>query len=181
MVEMLVAISLILLVLPGTLSIAMKSISLSSYQKDQLIATYLAEEGQELIRSVRDRNVLTIVYEDNNGLPITTTWKAGWSGKNCSIIACKIDFNEDITTGAGNLEDLALNTNDTYRLYLNASGFYSYGAGAGKTATPFYRGVFITPVGGLGDQVTIRSVVVWKTTFGRKKVTSSGFLAYWLR
>ncbi len=174
MVEMLVAVSLILLVLPGALSIATKSISLSSYQKNQLIAMYLAEEGQELLRSVRDKNVLTIV-RDGSG-----TWNTGFSGWGCNATACKIDLSEAITSGAGNLDNLTLNPNNTYRLYLNVNGFYTH-TSAGNTPTPFYRGVFITPVGGLGDQVTIRSVVVWKTTFGRKKVTSSGFLAYWLR
>lgn len=174
MVEMLVAISLILLVLPGALSIAMKSISLSTYQKDQLIATYLAEEGQELLRSVRDKNVLTVV-RDGSG-----AWNTGFSGWSCNATACKIDLSEAITAGAGNLETLTSAPNATYRLYLDANGFYTH-TSAGNTPTPFYRGIFITPVGGLGDQVSVRSVVVWKTTFGRKKVTSSGFLAYWLR
>lgn len=174
MVEMLVAVSLILLVLPGTLAIASKALSISSYQKNQMIATYLAEEGQELVRSVRDKNVLTIL-RDGSG-----SWDAGFSSGKCTVTPCTIDIiGETMTAGSGNLDNLSIAPNATYRLYTDANGFYSHTASGNPTI--FYRGIFVTPAVGHTDQVNIRSVVVWDTPSGRKKVEFPGFLAYWLQ
>jgi type II secretory pathway pseudopilin PulG len=177
MVEMLVTISLIIMVLPGALSIATRAITTSTYEKDYMIGTYLAEEGQELMRSVEGRNVLTIL----RGTAPIPTWDASFNGGKCTPIPCKIDvLNETLTTGTGNLENLSIAPDPSYRLYIDANGFYSHVA-AGGTPTPFYRGVFVAPAGTHTDQVVVRSVVVWQTTFGRKKVTSSGFIARWLQ
>lgn len=176
MVEMLVAVSLIFLVLPGALSVSVKAITTSSYQKDKMIATYLAEEGQELVRSIRDRNTLSILngsYGD---------WDTGFGGGLCSATPCKIDImNETLSTGSGNLGNLALPSDPSYLLYVSANGFYSHNVSG--TRTQFYRGVYVTPVGNPSpnEQVLVRSIVVWQTPFGRKKVVSSGFLSNWLQ
>jgi type II secretory pathway pseudopilin PulG len=180
MVEMLVSVSLILLVLPNAISVSIRAITVSSYQKNQMIATYLAEEGQELVRGIRDHNVLRILNGD------TVAWDNGFESGRCGPppgnAACKIDVdNETLTTGAGNLEILSSPPDSSYRLYTN-NGFYSNNS-AGGTPTIFYRGVYVMPAGGnhSGEQVLVRSVVVWDTIFGRRKVESSGFLTYWLQ
>ncbi|MFA6566328.1 MAG: type II secretion system protein [Candidatus Paceibacterota bacterium] len=182
MVEMLVAVSLILLVLPNAVSVAIRAITVSSYQKNQMIATYLAEEGQELVRGIRDSNVLRRLKGD------TVDWNSGFiSGVVCSPTACKIDvLAGTLTAGGGNLEILSSPPDISYRLYTDKNGFYvkdSSGTNSPYTPTIFYRGVYVTSAGGShsGDQVLVRSVVVWDTIFGRRKVASSGFLTFWLQ
>jgi len=172
MVEMLVAVALIFLVLPGALSISTKAITMSSYQKDQMIATYLAEEGQDVVRSIRDRNVLKIINGSYGH------WNTSFAA--CKTTACRIDsLSEALSNGSGNLEDLSVAPNAVYRLYVDENGFYSHSA---DTPTPFYRGVFIVPsADNPTDQALVRSVVVWETPYGRREVSSSGFLAHWLQ
>lgn len=176
MVEMLVAVSLIFLVLPGALSVSVKAMMTSFYQKDKMIATYLAEEGQELVRVIRDKNALANL----NGA--YRNWDAGFGNGLCSGNPCKIDVtNETLSAGTGNLDNLALPPNANYRLFVDANGFYSHTAAG--TPTQFYRGVYVTPVLGASSdsQVLVKSVVVWQTPFGRKEIASTEFLSYWLQ
>jgi len=175
MVEMLVAVSLIFLVLPGALSVSSKAITVSSFQKDTMIATYLAEEGQELVRIIRDRNTLALL---NGGFD---DWNTGFDNELCVSTPCTIDADEEVeklSPGTGNLDNL----DSSYRLYVDGNGFYRYTA-SGGSPTRFYRGVYVIPVIGVSasNQVVVRSIVVWNTPFGRKKVVSSGFLSHWLR
>jgi len=174
-IEMMVAIALIILVLPASIFISTRAISVSSYQKNQMIATYLAQEGQELARSIRDANILSMQRGDGN-----VAWDDGFSVGKCATTACTIDITaKTLSAGSGNLTNLSSPPSSFYRLYTTASGFYSH-TSAGGIPTPFYRGVFIAPAG-RSDQVTVQSVVVWETPFGRREVDSFGFLTYWMR
>lgn len=58
LVETLVAISVLLLSLAGPLSIAAQALQGAYYARDQITAFYLAQEGIEYIRAVRDQNYL---------------------------------------------------------------------------------------------------------------------------
>lgn len=58
-IETLVAISILLVAVVAPLSLASQSLSASIRAKEKLIATYLAIEGTEYVRNVRDTNVLS--------------------------------------------------------------------------------------------------------------------------
>ncbi|OHB17649.1 MAG: hypothetical protein A2544_01350 [Candidatus Zambryskibacteria bacterium RIFOXYD2_FULL_43_10] len=57
-VESLVAITVLVLVITGTASAIQTSISSYIFSKDQIIAFYLAQEGFEQVRNIRDENAL---------------------------------------------------------------------------------------------------------------------------
>jgi prepilin-type N-terminal cleavage/methylation domain-containing protein len=57
-VESLVAIAVLVLAITGTMSAVQSGISSYTYSKDQVIATYLAQEGIEQLRNMRDENAL---------------------------------------------------------------------------------------------------------------------------
>src|SRR3989344_1898560 len=57
-VESLVAIAVLIVVLSGVMGVAQSSISSYIFSKDQIIAFYLAQEGFEQIRNIRDENHL---------------------------------------------------------------------------------------------------------------------------
>ena len=59
LIEVLVAISVLLLAVTATLTVAAKSISISADARDQVTASFLAEEGVEFIRNKRDTNILS--------------------------------------------------------------------------------------------------------------------------
>ncbi|MBP9802925.1 MAG: prepilin-type N-terminal cleavage/methylation domain-containing protein [Candidatus Pacebacteria bacterium] len=77
LVETLVAISIFTIALIGMLNITGGTISDTNYAKDKLVANYLASEGIEYIRNLRDTYNL---YEAN-----------GWDGFLSHIKVCKVE------------------------------------------------------------------------------------------
>ncbi|MDD4358478.1 MAG: prepilin-type N-terminal cleavage/methylation domain-containing protein [Candidatus Pacebacteria bacterium] len=75
--------------------------------KDKFMAAYLAEEGVELVKNLRDTNFVSR----------TEPWSTGLT--NCPITApCKID-----------ITDTALDSTSPYALLKNDNGIYSYDSG----------------------------------------------------
>ena len=88
LVETLVAISILTMSIAATFTAVQGGIQSSTVAKDQTTAFYLAQEGMEFIRNIRDENALRSV----NGTP--TNWLVGLSsvagdpcffGKTCTI------------------------------------------------------------------------------------------------
>ncbi len=79
LIETLVAISVLIMSLVGPLAIAEQSLRSAYYSRDQITAFYIAQEGIEYIRGVRDQNYLT-----NN------PWLTGVT--DCDGALCVVDF-----------------------------------------------------------------------------------------
>jgi type II secretory pathway pseudopilin PulG len=60
-VETLVAISVLMIAVAGPLVVANKSLTAALYAKDQMFASYLAQEGVEYLRNVKDNNIANAV------------------------------------------------------------------------------------------------------------------------
>jgi prepilin-type N-terminal cleavage/methylation domain-containing protein len=58
LVETLVAITVLLLAIVGPMTIASRGLQSAFFAKEQLTAVYLAQEGVEIVRSIRDQNAL---------------------------------------------------------------------------------------------------------------------------
>lgn len=56
-VETLVAITILMIAIAGPLSIASKGLTGAITSRDQMIATYLAQESVEVIKNIRDNNI----------------------------------------------------------------------------------------------------------------------------
>ncbi len=61
LIETLVAISILLLSIVGPLEIASKGLFSAFYARDEILAYYLAQEGLEFIRNIRDSNYIQSV------------------------------------------------------------------------------------------------------------------------
>jgi len=83
MVEMLVAIFVLLVGITGGMAAIVKVITLTSVASSKLTAAYLAQEGLELVRNIRDTNALE--YRRDG----VTTWDEGLL--NCGS-GCVIDY-----------------------------------------------------------------------------------------
>ncbi len=119
LIEVTLAIFLITMGALGIFSLVQRTTVFISVSSSKLTATYLTQEGIELVRNIRDTNwledrITTTLWDD--GIP-TGDWE--------------IDF---LT------QNLAQAYNDNY-LNIDGSGFYSYFAG---TPTNFKRKVTIT-------------------------------------
>lgn len=123
LIETLVAISILLVSLAGPLAIASQSLSVAQYAREQIVAFYLAQEGVEYVRTVRDENLLPGGGGD---------WLAGL--RNCTN-GCEVDFKNFNHSPCGNECDPLTET---------ALGYYDH-SGSG-TVSPYTRKVTIQPV-----------------------------------
>ena len=132
-IETLVAITILMISIAGPLVIAEKGYMAGVYAKDEVTASYLAQDLLEFVKSVRDNNVLA--SPPRNWLQNLT------SGNSCNSISslCKIDT---LTTDTSNpLSTLSVCSGETCRLYLSDNGYTT--SSSGTTPTKFYRYFYI--------------------------------------
>lgn len=159
MVETLVAISILLLVIIGPMTIAQKGIQNAYFARDQLTAVFLAQEAIEAVRELRDDQAL-IIYDKliQEEATAQTTW--GWLASN------KIDGVCKTATGCGfNPTTRVFQSCDEIeacKLRVDENGLYSYENGLGTNPSIFSRKVYIENISGVS--VKIRVVVTWYAT-----------------
>ena len=69
LVETLVAIAILMIAIAGPLTVAEKGLSAAIYARNQLMASYLAQDAMESIKNVVDSNELTIAKNGNESIP----------------------------------------------------------------------------------------------------------------
>ena len=133
-IELIISIFILSIAVVGIFSAFSIMTILTSDSTDRLIATYLAQEGMEIIRNIRDTNWLNI----DAGSPVDATWVDYLS---CAS-GCEVDYR---TTGSDS--NPVLKRTGNY-LNIDQSGygqsgydFYNY---AGGTPTKFKRKIIIT-------------------------------------
>lgn len=137
LIETLVAISILTLATLGPLAIAAQGIQSAGYARDQITAFYLAQEGIEYIRYVRDTNSAQDL-DWLNGLDSCVASR-GTTG-------CQIDAT-DLT--------VAPDTN-SFMTY-DSEGYFGYN---GRTESTFKRSITIFP-GDTSDSRKIEVIVNW--------------------
>lgn len=124
LLEVIIASFILIIGVVGAFSLIQRASYSASIGGNQLIASYLAQEGIEITRNIRDTNFLKIHKglggSWNDGL--TTVCPAG----------CEADYN-----------DILLTLDDRF-LLLDTNGWYTYDSG---TQTSFKRKIIITPIG----------------------------------
>jgi prepilin-type N-terminal cleavage/methylation domain-containing protein len=169
LVETLVAITILLLVITGPLTISMTSARSTDFASEQVVAFFLAQEGAELAQKARDEIMLPGI--DNT--PPDNFWSdfadatAGAAYENCfEADGCGLEIN---TNADGTLKAPIDCNGGACRLYYDDDGTvrarYTHTAGAGEqkyTRT-------ITFVEGARDyDVKVISTVTWRTGNLRK-------------
>jgi type II secretory pathway pseudopilin PulG len=91
LMEAIVAIFVITTGLVGVLSLVSQTIASSTFSKDKLIAAYLAQEGIEIIRNIRDTNWLNGVAW-NTGLTATPNTNVNYNSSNVSDMPDGLSF-----------------------------------------------------------------------------------------
>ncbi|MDO8603904.1 MAG: type II secretion system protein [bacterium] len=157
LVETLIAISILLVAVVTPISLIGDSLHKLYYARDEMVAINLAQEGIEVVRYVRDSNLLASV-----------PWTKGLHNsneKNGYIVdAASI-------SGATNSYFKKCNGNNTECLapqpiyFDSATGFYSQGLSVGGTVslTQFKRLVTTEDVSGNVNEIKVTSTVEWMT------------------
>ena len=141
--EMLVALFVIIVGLMGGMSAILKTLTLSSFSSSRLTAAYLAQEGIEIVRNVRDTNWL-------EARTVVNDWDEGLT--NCSN-GCIVDY--DHSYGPDLIDPNLFAFADQF-LNIDGNGFYSYSPG---NPTKFQRKIIIQKTG--PDRLDVVVQVIW--------------------
>lgn len=163
LIETLVALTLVISAMVGPFSLATRSIYSAKFAKSKLIALNLSQEGLEIIRQMRDNNVL-------GGY--------NWRGLQGSCpLGCTIlqdgSYQIDVFTAAnGSTPPVNANTPLSFSAL---TSLYSYQSGG--QATPFIRVITLsTPA---ADEMDVVSVVSWSDAGIARQVRLEEILYNW--
>ncbi|MFH1841329.1 MAG: prepilin-type N-terminal cleavage/methylation domain-containing protein [Candidatus Nealsonbacteria bacterium] len=104
LIEVIISVFLITTGTLGAFALIQRTVAFTSINSSRLVASYLAQEGVEVVRNIRDVNWLTKVNWDN-GLSF------------CSM-GCEADYN-----------DSSLSSYSSRFLKISSEGFYNYDSG----------------------------------------------------
>ncbi len=136
---------------------------LTSDSADQLTAAYLAQEGVEIIRNLRDTNWLEMDYCDANSCTAPNpSWDDGFS----SCINpnwCRVDYSTKLYTAMGSTLSPVPAFNAGDYLHRDTSSnphpnFYDYNSGP---TTKFQRKITITKPSGVNYMMIVTVQVSW--------------------
>lgn len=151
LIETLVAISILMIAVVSPLTIAQKGLSSAFYAKDQIIASYLAQDAIEYLRNLSDQNV-------ENGKNWLTGYDGGKDIKTPCDTLCKVDTYTNtvaLCTDSGG-DGIC----DGVPLYKNNDGIYTQVTTAGSPTT-FTRSVKVVKIGTDDKEALITVKMSW--------------------
>jgi type II secretory pathway pseudopilin PulG len=149
LLEALVAISILMVAVVAPITIAQKGLSSSFYIKNQMIASYLAQDAIEYIKNKRDQAFIRSSVDDPKW---DSLWGTGGTLEPCKgLNGCQVDTN----TGSDGLGSITPYDSNAF-LKKNDHGFYGYETGFDDTI--FRRQIQIEKT---DDQATITVTVSW--------------------
>ncbi len=161
LLESLVAVAILALAIAGPLYAASRSIIAAQLSRDKLTASYLAQEGIEYVRQVRDNSYIA-AYRTNRTTASDSSWTpfVNQQISRCpSARGCTLD---DPWSSSSVLTTCA--SSGCTALYLNAAKQYtqkSITGGIANTVTPFIRTIKVEAVSGTANEVSVTSDVTW--------------------
>lgn len=172
LVELLVAISILSIAILATFTAVQGSYRGTAFAEDQIVASYLGQEGIEFIRNLRDENGIKNIKAFETGGSVN--WLTGiaqvasdpcYPGKVC-VIDSPLKTITSCSDEASSCPMLK---------YDSASGLYGYTNG--WTATKFRRSITITSLSATEIRVTVD--VYWQGQGIAKTFTVSEILKNW--
>ncbi len=162
LVETMVAVAILALAVSGPLFAASRALVAADISQGQLTASYLAQEGIEYVRAMRDDAYLH-AYQANGSNVSQDAWtdfttgSNSWSITPCTASACTLDplrSSSQVAACSGAACDAPL--------YILSTGVYSMQNLSGAEVTPFSRTIQAFAVAGYPDDERIVSTVKWK-------------------
>lgn len=158
LIETLIAVCILTLSIVGPLVAANRAIVSAQISRDQLTASYLAQEGIEYVRAIRD-NVFLTEYMTGGANVSANAWNSFITGiiDQCRSAECSIDLT--LPMGYGPSSSLYQCSGNECKLYLLSNGVYSTIRNVqGGTITSFSRTIKST---GTPNDEQIASKVSW--------------------
>jgi len=140
--EVMITIAVLSVGILGVLSLIASSMKYSINSRDGIIASELAQEGVELVRNLRDQNLVNGSVFPFSAFPAAST-------------TCRIGMGTSFACAGGS---------NYYNLLINGSGFYDH---TGTSATKFQRRISISYYTGnnaTAARANFYSIVAWGGT-----------------
>lgn len=172
LVETLVAITILLIAVGGSLTVASQSIASAALARDQTIAFWLAQDAMEYIHNARDTNILQEGMPWLNNLGFCNSAGGG---------VCQIDTTMPYT------EFLAINLCINHAacdplLYDSEDKLYSYSDTETATETIFTRSAsyeYLPPGIESSDEVVVTVTVSWESRLPTKSIVMKKTMLNW--
>jgi len=172
LVETLVAITILLIVITGPLSISSQAAKSTSFSSEQVVAFFLAQEGLEIAQKGRDDLILRNFLVSTSPNYLASPWTNQFINQTSSgkfrhcfhTTGCPLEIVTN-TTGEVKTPTSNCSTIANCRLHYNESGDrsrYTHTAAVGNPPTPYTRVIRFLPVSG-ADQIRVTSEVTWRT------------------
>lgn len=188
LVETIVAVTVLTMALGGPFLMAARSLKVAGYAREEVAAARLAEEGLEIVHSMRDNNSAE-----------SDTGRAWDKGINDCALGCYIDVTKQLVPAANqsiwDVDGLYPSVvdcngacpNEKFRVYMHTSGFYrqfdlaEYGGNpqGGYSKTNMTRMVRITPVSGTSREYLVESIVTYYAGPTQRTIQLSDTILNW--
>ncbi len=177
LVETLVAVSIFSIAILALLVVLTQSISNTNYAKSKIIATYLAQEGIEYIRNMRDSFVLFDPVSTQDG------WNAFFAkltGASCHVAnGCYFDDADlDYSDGSQAITEIdftACGASCPMMLYDSVSGKYGYESSGVNSG--FTRKIAVSQIS--ANEIKVLSTVFWTQGSGTYSMVLSESVFNW--
>jgi len=170
LIEVILAISILTIAVGGSFALIQQTLVSSSLNQSELVASYLTQEGIEIVRNIRDNNWL-----EQRAVP-DTSWDDDLTvcqNPNC----CEGDYKTDIPPSSAVLASFsasACDFNNLHYLNIDENGFYSY---SGTTQTQFKRKINVTKVN--ADTLEVSVDVQWQERGRTHNIKAQDYLYNW--
>ena len=177
-IETMIALFIFTMAVLAMMSIMSKGISDTGYAKRKLIAAYLAQEGVEYIRNLRDTYILYNASSSQAGwnafvTRVTTTADCD-GGNGCYFNDQALNFS-DLTQPIVDIAVATCGSSCPTLLYNSATGRYNYTAGE---SSGFSRKISVILTN--ANEVKILSTVSWTEKSRTYQIISSEVLFNWI-
>lgn len=174
LIETMIGVTIITLSISGPLLAASRAVVLAQISRDQLTASYLAQEAIEYVRAMRDDAYLHRYTESSGSAAAWADFVSGaqnWSITQCITTACTFDPARPMGYGSTfSLNEYSGNA----PLYLNNDIYTQQQIG---TRTPFTRTVQAVVIS--DTEVSITATVTWNSHSSTYTITITDHLTPW--
>ena len=149
LIELVISIFILSVALIGVYSAFSIVTVLTSDSADRLTATYLTQEGMEIVRNIRDTNWLNMDTPPNGTTP---SWLDGFSSCKETSGGCEADYTYTSMMPYNNVDYLNLDSN----------GFYKYTGvtcPGSPSCTKFQRKIIVTPIVDIDGNTTLYHII----------------------
>ncbi|HEX8946813.1 MAG TPA: prepilin-type N-terminal cleavage/methylation domain-containing protein [Candidatus Paceibacterota bacterium] len=187
LIETLVAIAILTIAIGGPFATAEHSIEAANIAQNKMTAAFLAQEGIEFVRAMRDNAYLSYCYSGVdaaaceywwNGFT-TNTYGGTYNILQCTTNGCALDtrvLSGELSFGSGSIAPCSAGNLTCGALYLTSDGQYTTQS-TGNTSTSFVRKISATQVS--DTEIAVSSTVTWSTHGKPYAVTVKDYFTSW--